>query len=224
MNQRFKNRSEAGRLLGERLNQYADRQDVIVLALPRGGVPVGFEIAQQLHVPLDVFVVRKLGLPGHPELAMGAIAPGGIRVLNDVVVYELAIPKSVIDAVAREEEHELCRREVVYRGHGEPPSMGGKTVILVDDGIATGSTMRAAARAICHQRPARLIVAAPVVSMAAANGLGGKVDELVALLTPREFMAVGHWYQNFDQTTDQEVTALLNEASRHHRAAAPTQS
>jgi putative phosphoribosyl transferase len=224
MNQRFKNRSEAGRLLGERLNQHANRKDVMILALPRGGVPVGFEVAQRLHAPLDVFVVRKLGLPGHPELAMGAIASGGIRVLNDVVVYELDIPKSVIDAVARDEELELRRREWAYRGHGEPLPIEGNTVILVDDGIATGSTMRAAARAVRHQRPARLIVAAPVVSMAATNELRREADELVALLTPREFLAVGRWYQNFDQTTDQEVTALLNEASHQRRATAQTQS
>jgi putative phosphoribosyl transferase len=223
MNELFQNRSQAGHRLGEQLNQYAGRNDVIVLALPRGGVPVGFEIAQRLNAPLDVFVVRKLGLPGHPELAMGAIASGGVRVLNDVVVYELDIPKSVIDAVARDEERELSRREMVYRGHGKSLTVAGKTVILVDDGIATGSTMRAAARAVRHQQPARLIVAAPVASQAATNELRSEVDELVVLLTPREFTAVGQWYQNFEQTTDQEVTVLLAAARRQRSAGNPTQ-
>jgi putative phosphoribosyl transferase len=223
MNELFQNRSQAGHRLGEQLNQYAGRNDVIVLALPRGGVPVGFEIAQRLNAPLDVFVVRELGLPGHPELAMGAIASGGVRVLNDVVVYELDIPKSVIDAVARDEERELSRREMVYRGHGESLTVAGKTVILVDDGIATGSTMRAAARGIRHQQPARLIVAAPVASQAATNELRSEVDELVVLLTPREFTAVGQWYQNFEQTTDQEVTVLLAAARRQRSAGNPTQ-
>jgi putative phosphoribosyl transferase len=220
MNHLFADRSHAGRLLARQLDAYAHRDDVIVLALPRGGVPVGYEVARHLHAPLDVFLVRKLGAPGHPELAMGAIATGGVRVLNDAAVYELDIPKSVIDAVAREEERELQRRERAYRGHGESPAIAGKTVILVDDGIATGSTMRAACRALRHQQPAQLIVAAPVAAARTAQSLAGEVDELVILATPREFMAVGQWYENFEQTTDEEVTLLLDQArERNHPTA-----
>jgi putative phosphoribosyl transferase len=216
----FQDRSHAGRLLGQRLEAYANRADVIVLGLPRGGVPVAFEVARALKAPLDVFVVRKLGIPGQPEVAMGAIATGGIRVLNDVVVYELDIPKAAIDAVAREEERELRRREIAYRGHGESPAIAGKAVILVDDGIATGSTMRAAVRAIRHQQPARLIVAAPVAALATANEIRGEVDELVILFIPREFVAVGQWYGDFDQTSDEEVTTLLDAARQQHSSPA----
>jgi len=220
MNHPFPNRSHAGRLLAERLAQYADRDDVIVLALPRGGVPVGFEVARALNAPLDVFVVRKLGVPGHPELAMGAIATGGVRVLNDVVLYELNLRPAAIDAVAREEERELRRRELAYRGHGESPAIADKIVILVDDGIATGSTMRAAIRALRHQQPSRLIVAAPVAAFATAKEIRGEVDELVILHTPPHFIAVGQWYANFDQTTDEDVTTLLDRARQQHTAKA----
>lgn len=220
MNPVFQDRFHAGRLLGERLEQFANRNDIIVLALPRGGVPVGFEVARKLNAPLDVFVVRKLGVPGHPEFAMGAIATGGVRVLNEMVVYELDIPRSAVDAVAREEERELRRRELAYRGHGDSPMVADKIVIVVDDGIATGSTIRAASRAIRHQRPSKLIIAAPVAASTAANELRGEVDDLVVLFTPREFISVGQWYQDFAQTTDEEVTALLDKSRHQHRASA----
>lgn len=223
MNQIFQDRFQAGRLLGERLEKYANRDDLIVLALPRGGVPVGFEVARRLNAPLDVFVVRKLGMPGHPELAMGAIASGGVRVLNDEVVYQLDIPKRIVDSVALDEERELRRRELAYRGHGESPTLAGKTVILVDDGIATGSTMRAAIRALRHQNVARLIVATPVAAFSSAAEIRSEVDEFIAILVPEEFAAVGQWYQDFNQTTDAEVTALLDEARQQRSAAATTQ-
>lgn len=221
MNQLFQDRFHAGRLLSQQLGPYAHRPDVIVVGLPRGGVPVAFEVARALNAPLDVFIVRKLGLPGHAELAMGAIATGGVRVLNKQIVEELNIPDSVIDAVAHEQERELRRREVAYRGHGDSPGIAGKTVILVDDGIATGSTIRAAARAIRHQKPARLIIAVPVAAVAAAHQLRAEADQLVILSTPREFVAVGEWYENFEQTSDSEVTALLDKARAQMRTAAP---
>ncbi len=219
MNQIFQDRFHGGRLLGERLEQYANRDDVIVLALPRGGVPVGFEVARGLNAPLDVYVVRKLGMPGHPELAMGAIASGGVRVLNDEVVYQLDIPKSVVDGVARDEERELRRRELAYRGQRASPVLAGKTVILVDDGIATGSTMRAAIRALRHQNAARVVVATPVAAFSSAAEIRAEVDDFIALLVPEEFGAVSQWYENFEQTTDEEVTALLDQASQQHNAA-----
>ena len=219
MNQIFQDRFQAGRLLGERLEQYANRDDVIVLALPRGGVPVGFEVARSLNAPLDVYVVRKLGMPGHPELAMGAIASGGVRVLNDEVVYQLDIPKSIVDGVARDEERELRRRELAYRGERASPALAGKTVILVDDGIATGSTMRAAIRALRHQKAARVVVATPVAAFSSAAEIRAEVDDFIALLVPEEFGAVGQWYENFEQTTDQEVTAFLGQASQQHNTA-----
>jgi putative phosphoribosyl transferase len=222
MNQIFQDRFQAGQLLVERLKQYANRDDVLVLALPRGGVPVGFEVALKLNAPLDVFVVRKLGMPGHPELAIGAIASGGVRVLNDEVVYQLDIPKRIVDSVAFDEERELRRRELAYRGHGESPTVAGKTVILVDDGIATGSTMRAAIRALRHQNVARLVVAAPVAAFSSADEIRRQVDQFIAVLVPQDFGAVSQWYQNFNQTTDAEVTALLDEARQQHHAAATT--
>jgi predicted phosphoribosyltransferase len=211
--QLFRDRSEAGRQLAARLAQYADRPDVLVLALPRGGVPVGYEVARALHVPMDVFIVRKLGVPGHEELAMGAVASGGVRVLNDQVVSGLGIPDYVIDAVAGWEQQELERRERLYRGQRPPPDVRGKTVILVDDGLATGSTMLAAVRALRKLGPARIVVAVPVASPDTCELLKSEVDEVVCAVTPDPFYAVGLWYRNFSQTTDEEVRELLEQSA-----------
>jgi predicted phosphoribosyltransferase len=209
----YRDRTEAGRLLAERLGAYADRPEVIVLALPRGGVPVGYEVARALHAPLDVFIVRKLGVPGHEELAMGAVATGGVRVLNDQVVRGLGIPDSVIDAVASWELEELRRRERLYRGDRPPPDVRGKTVILVDDGLATGSTMLAAVRALRQQQPARIVVAVPIAAPDTCELLRAEVDDVVCAVTPEPFYAVGLWYRDFSQTTDEEVRELLAQAT-----------
>jgi predicted phosphoribosyltransferase len=191
------------------LSAYADRDDVIVLALPRGGVPVGYEVAQALRAPFDVFLVRKLGLPGQEELAMGAIASGGVRVLNDEVVRRLRIPQVILDEVTREQEQELVRRERRYRDDRPPPEVRGKTVILVDDGLATGSTMRAAVAALKHRGPARIVVAVPVGAFETCAALEQEADEVVCLRMPDPFFAVGVWYEDFGQTTDDEVRRLL---------------
>jgi predicted phosphoribosyltransferase len=209
----FRDRTEAGRQLAARLAQYADRPDVLVLALPRGGVPVGYEVARALHVPMDVFIVRKLGVPGHEELAMGAVATGGVRVLNDQVVQGLGIPDYVIDAVADWEQREIQRRERLYRGQRPPPDVRGKTVILVDDGLATGSTMLAAVRALRQLGPARIVVAVPVASRDTCELLKSEVDEVLCAVTPEPFYAVGLWYRNFSQTTDEEVRELLEQST-----------
>lgn len=209
---RFANRVEAGRLLAERLKNFADRSDVIILALPRGGVPVAFEIAQTLHVPLDIFLVRKLGVPGHRELAMGAIATGGVRVLNDEVVGGLDIPPRAIDAVAQEEQRELERREQEYRGPRPAPEVSGRTVVIVDDGLATGSTMRAAVAALRRQQPNRIVVAVPVAPPSTCQELRAEADEVVCLATPEPFSAVGLWYRDFSETSDAEVRDLLARA------------
>ena len=205
----FRDRVEAGELLAERLTAYAGRDDVAVLALPRGGVPVAYEIARVLQVPFDVFVVRKLGVPGHEELAMGAIASGGARVINHDVVNALGIPMHLIDAVARTEQIELDRRERLYRGTRSPVHLVNRTVILVDDGLATGSTMRAAVMAARQQQPARVVVAVPVGAPATCAELSREADEVVCLRTPEPFVAVGLWYRDFTPTSDQEVRALL---------------
>src|SRR3982074_547535 len=205
----FKDRRDAGRQLAERLAAYADRPDVLVLALPRGGVPVAEEVARALHVPMDVFLVRKLGLPGHAEFAMGAVASGGMRVLHREVVRQLHIPAELINAVTKRELHELERRERAYRGDRPFPDVRGKTVILVDDGLATGSTMRAAAEALRQQGPARLIVAVPAGSPQTCAEFRDEVDEVVCAITPEPFYAVGLWYDDFSQTTDDEVRDLL---------------
>ena len=215
----FKDRVTAGRLLAGKLGKYADRSDVVVLALPRGGVPVGFEVAQALHAPLDLFLVRKLGMPGQEELAMGAIASGGVRVLNEDVVDALRIPQEVIDAVAAEEEQELKRREREYRGDRPPPQVRGRVVILIDDGLATGSTMRAAVAALRKQRPARIVVAVPVGAAETCAEMQGEADDVVCARTPTPFYAVGQWYNDFSQTTDEEVRALLEQAAENHAAA-----
>jgi putative phosphoribosyl transferase len=213
MADRFEGRTEAGKLLADKLTRYAGLRDTIVLALPRGGVPVAFEIARALSAPLDVFLVRKLGLPGQEELAMGAIATGGVRVLNRDVVAYLNIPQRVIDTVARQEQQELERRESLYRGDRPAPEVHGRTVILVDDGLATGSTMRAAIAALKKLEPGRIVVAVPVAPPSAVEELEKEVDEVVCLFTPEPFEGVGRWYQDFSQTTDQEVRNLLNRAA-----------
>ncbi len=205
----FRDRREAGRQLAQHLAAYANRPDVLVLALPRGGVPVAYEVARALHAPLDVFLVRKLGLPGHEEYAMGAIASGGVRVLNPEVVDELHLPDELINTVTRRELQELERRERTYRGDRPFPDVRGKTVILVDDGLATGSTMRAAAEALRRLGPARLIIAVPAGSPQTCAEFRDEVDEVVCAITPEPFYAVGLWYDDFSQTTDDEVRDLL---------------
>jgi predicted phosphoribosyltransferase len=208
----FRDRADAGRRLAAELASYARQPDLLVLALPRGGVPVGFEVAQALNAPLDVFLVRKLGVPGREELAMGAIASGGIYVLNFDLVDSLRIPAQVIDTVAKAEQRELERRAQVYRDDRPPADVRGRTVILVDDGLATGSTMRAAAVALRPQRPARIVVAVPTAARETCDELSMLVDEMVCTITPEPFYAVGLWYQDFSQTTDAEVRELLERA------------
>jgi len=209
----FRDRADAGRFLAGMLTDYADRSDVLVLALPRGGVPVAFEVARALGAPLDVFLVRKLGVPGHEELAMGAIASGGVRTLNTDVVNKLRIPSEVIDAVTAREGRELQRREHDYRGERPEPDVRGRVVILIDDGLATGSTMRSAVAALRHQDPGRLVVAVPVASASTCEEFRGEVDEVVCAHAPEPFYAVGIWYEDFSQTTDGEVYSLLSQAS-----------
>jgi putative phosphoribosyl transferase len=216
MSARFRDRYQAGQRLAQALAPYANRPNLLVLALPRGGVPVGAEVAHALHAPLDVMLVRKLGVPGHEELAMGAIASGGIRVLSEEIIAALSIPDRVIAAVASAEEDELHRRERLYRDDRPPPEVRGKTVILVDDGLATGSTMRAAALALRSQGPDRLIIAVPVAPQETCESLLRDADDVVCAVQPEPFFAVGNWYENFAQTTDEEVRRLLtqvNEAS-----------
>jgi predicted phosphoribosyltransferase len=210
----FLDRHHAGELLGQALSKYADGKDVIVLGLPRGGVPVAYEVARQLRVPMDVMVVRKLGVPGWEELAMGAIASGGIRVMNDDVVMSSGVSQETIEKVTAVQQLELTRRELAYRGHAAPAKIKGRIVILVDDGIATGATIRAAIRAIRTQSPAELIVAVPVAPPETCAELQPMVDSLVTLVVPDNFIAVGHWYHNFTQTTDDEVRELLALATR----------
>jgi putative phosphoribosyl transferase len=213
----FRDRFDAGRFLARHLGDYAASEYVLVLALPRGGVPVGYEVARALRAPLDVFIVRKLGVPGHEELAMGAIASGGIRVVNPSVIEPLGIPEQVIDRVARAEEAELRRRERQYRQDAPPIEVMERTVILVDDGLATGSTMRAAATALRKRAPAELVVAVPVAAAETCDEFRSEVDRIVCATTPEPFYAVGLWYENFDQTTDDEVRELL-ERARHQTA------
>jgi len=209
----FDDRRHAGSELGALLSQYKGRDDVLVLALPRGGVPVASEVARALHAPLDIFLVRKLGVPGHRELAMGAIASGGVRVLNDDVVQWYGIPQVVIDEVAREEQAELERREVAYRGGRPPIDVRGRTVLLVDDGLATGSTMKAAVKAMRAHAPAKVVVAVPVGAPDTCRELASIADEVVCARMPALFAAVGQWYHDFSQTTDEEVSALLHDTS-----------
>ena len=211
---RYANRTEAGRRLAAQLQQYAGRADVIVLALPRGGVPVAFEVAQALRAPLDVFIVRKLGLPAHPELAIGAIASGGVRVVDQAALERFGVTEEELAAVAANEERELDRREREYRAGTHAPEVAGKTVILIDDGLATGATMAAAAAALKAQEPARLVVAVPVAAAETCAALRPMVDEIVCVATPEPFLAVGLWYEDFSQTTDEEVHVLLARSGR----------
>ena len=205
----FRDRVQAGQLLSRKLKHYADRADVVVLALPRGGVPVAREVARLLHALLDVFLVRKLGTPGQEELAMGAIASGGIRVLNAEVVNSLGVPPTVIDSVTARELRELARRERLYREGRPPADVAGRTVILVDDGLATGSTMRAAVAALRQASPKRIVVAVPVAAAPTCRDLRGEVEELVCLHMPDPFYSVGFWYEDFSQTSDEDIRELL---------------
>lgn len=209
MGRRFKDRTEAGRLLGEALEVYAGRGDVIVLGLPRGGVPVAAEVARVLGVPVDVCLVRKLGTPGHEELAMGAIASGGVRVLNDDVIRSLGIPDRAIEAETAREATELARRERLYRQGRLPLDLRGRAVILVDDGIATGATMLAATRALRQMGPAVILIAVPVAPPSTLAELEREADATVCLLPQESLIAVGYWYDDFRQTTDREVQACL---------------
>jgi putative phosphoribosyl transferase len=209
----FRDRRQAGRLLAGLLRRYVGRPDILVLALPRGGVPVALEVASALGAPMDVFLVRKLGVPGHEELAMGAIASGGTEVVNSEVVRGFGIPDPIIRVVAQQELQELQRREREYRGVRPPPDVAGRTIILVDDGLATGSTMRAAIAAMKKQGAARIVVAVPVAAREASKELRTEADELVCAMTPDPFLAVGEWYEDFSQTSDAEVRELLEHAA-----------
>ncbi|HBY95094.1 MAG: phosphoribosyltransferase [Ardenticatenaceae bacterium] len=208
----FQDRTQAGRLLARKLARYANRQDVLVLGLPRGGVPVASEVSRALNAILDIVVVRKLGVPGYEELAMGAIATGGTVVLNEDVVRGLDIPGSVVDAIAADELKELMRRERAYRGDRPLPDVRGRTVILVDDGLATGASMRAAVAALRQQQPAQIVVAVPVATREGCATLEAHVDDLICVSMPEPFYAIGLWYEDFSQVTDEEVRDLLQQA------------
>jgi len=210
----FRNRRDAGKILAPKLSAYANRSDVIILALPRGGVPVAYEVDLALNAPLDILIVRKLGLPGREELALGAIASGGIRVLNDDIIRVLSIPQEIINIVAQRELQELERREHIYRGE-RPASEGrDRTVILIDDGLATGASMRAAVAALRTQNPARIVIAVPAAAPETCNALEFDVDEIVCAITPEPFLGVGHWYEDFTQITDEQVQRFLLEANQ----------
>jgi putative phosphoribosyl transferase len=208
---RFLDRRDAGRQLANRLGAYAGRSDVLVLALPRGGVPVAYEVARALHAPLDVLLVRKLGVPGHEELAMGAVASGGIRVLDPDVMRVAHVTAPELDAVTEAELRELSRRTAEYRGDRPFPAIQSRTVILVDDGLATGASMRAAIMALRQQHPARIVVAAPVAPPQTCEEFRAIADDVVCAVTPDPFYAVGLWYEDFGQTSDEEVRDLLND-------------
>jgi putative phosphoribosyl transferase len=212
---RFRDRAEAGVYLARQLRSYAGRPDLLILGIPRGGVPVAFEVARTLHAPLDVVVVRKLGLPEQPELGIGAIASGGIRILNQELVTELRVRKSVIEAVTRRERRELERREHAFRGGKAAVDPRGRTVILVDDGLATGATMRAAIAALRQRQPSRLVVAVPVAQSDVFQAIRALVDDMVCPIVSEDFFAVGQWYVDFSPTSDDDVCELL------HRAASP---
>jgi predicted phosphoribosyltransferase len=209
----FANRDEAGRVLAAQLSAYANREDVVVLALPRGGVPVGFQVARILRAPLDVFVVRKLGVPGYEELAMGAIATGGVRFLDTDMITVLGLSDEAVEATTARELRELERRERRYRGGRPLPDVRDRTVILVDDGLATGSTMRAAIEALQRLEPARIVAAIPVADPTTCGEIAAEADEVVCARTPRQFRAVGLWYTDFSQTTDDQVRDLLQRAA-----------
>ena len=209
----FRDRTEAGQVLASKLTKYLDQVNTVILALPRGGVPVAYEIGKELGLPVDIFVVRKLGVPGYEELAMGAIASGGVRHINRDVVDQLRIDSDTIEAASRREQKEIERREELYRGQRPPVDVRDKTVILVDDGLATGSTMRAAIAALRQHRPARIIVAVPAAAPQTCSEIAAEVDEIICAATPEPFYAVGQWYREFSQTTDEEVRELLARAS-----------
>lgn len=210
----FRDRRAAGKILAQKLSAYAGRSDVIILGLPRGGVPVAYEVALTLNAPLDIFIVRKLGLPGHEELAIGAIASGGVRVLNEDIIHALNIPEEMINRVVQQELQELERREQNYRGDRPAPDLHDRTVILIDDGLATGASMRAAVAGVRTQHPARIVIAVPTAAPETCNALEFEVDEIVCTMTPEPFFGVSRWYADFRQTTDEEVRALLEEATR----------
>lgn len=212
---KYIDRNYAGIVLAKLLKEYSHRTDVIVLALPRGGVPVAYEIAMALSLALEVFIVRKLGVPGHEEFAMGAIASGGISVLNEEAIYDLHIDQTSIDIVKQAELEELSRREQLYRGNSPFPNLQGKTIILVDDGIATGSTMKAALLALQQQKPAAIVIAVPVASRSTIEEMTSLVDVIICPLQPIDFYAVGLWYENFPQTTDEEVIELLKKSKQN---------
>jgi predicted phosphoribosyltransferase len=208
--ERFRDRREAGRRLAERLQNYAGRNDTIVLGLPRGGVPVAYEVAGALHLPLDVFVVRKLGTPWHPELAMGALASGGVRVINQDLVRELNVPASEVERITQREQRELERRERLFRGNRPFPDVSGKTVLLIDDGLATGATMQVAVAALRQKGAQRVVVGVPVASPDTCDAFRDITDDIVCVFTPEPFYAVGFWYDDFGQMSDDEVHDLLD--------------
>lgn len=208
---RFRDRREAGKTLAQKLMHYAERPNVLALALPRGGVPVAYEVALALHVPLDVFIVRKLGVPGHEELAIGAIASGGVRVLNKRIIESLNIPEEIIEQVAQRELQELRRREQAYRGEYPPLDIHGRIVILIDDGLATGASMRAAVVGVRAQDPERIMVAVPTAAPETCEAFQSEVDEIVCAITPEPFLGVGRWYDDFEQTTDEGVRLFLQD-------------
>ncbi|MEY2912848.1 MAG: phosphoribosyltransferase [Dolichospermum sp.] len=209
MLQKFRNRTEAGKLLAAQLTEYAHCPDILVLGLPRGGVPVAYEVAKELNAPLDICLVRKLGVPGHKELAMGAIATGGVRVMNENIVDSLQISQATIDEVVAMEIRELDRRNHAYRGDLPPLKVKNRTIILVDDGIATGATIRAAIATLKKQQPQKLVVAVPVAAVSTCEELRAEVDQVVSVITPADLYAIGIWYEDFQQTTDAEVCELL---------------
>lgn len=211
---RFKNRSMAGQYLADKLRNYVNDQNAVVLGLPRGGVVVAFEVANELGLPLDIFLVRKLGVPGYEELAMGAIASGGVRVMNENVIRQINIPAGAVEVVTKKEEMELKRREEAYRDNRPRLDVKDRTVILVDDGLATGATMRAAVVALRKQRPGRIVIAVPVAAPDTCEELRADVDDIVCGITPTQFYAIGVWYEDFSQTTDEEVKQLLRTAHR----------
>lgn len=210
----FKDRRDAGRKLAQKLSAYAGQSNLLILALPRGGVPVAYEVALALNAPMDIFIVRKLGLPGREELAIGAIASGGIRVLNSDILRMLSIPEEVMNFVVKREAAELQRREKLYRGNRPFPEVRDHTVVLIDDGLATGASMRAAIAGLRAQGPARIVIAVPTAAPDVCDAFRSEVDEIVCAVTPEPFYGVGRWYEDFSQVTDEEVRILLEEANR----------
>jgi predicted phosphoribosyltransferase len=216
MTKQFEDRKEGGRALAAKLSRLKDRRDVVILALPRGGVPVAFEVARELNAPLDIFLVRKLGVPGREELAFGAIASGGVAVFNEKVVRALQLPDALIEVVIEKEQKELERREKVYRVNRPALDLEGKIAVIVDDGLATGATMKAAVAAVRTKKPKRIIVAAPVASRDTCDQIKQRSDDLcICAMTPEPFYGVGMWYRNFDQTTDEEVVEILEKAAKN---------